>query len=61
MDQSAVQYRNEINFWNGKCSLLRRDLDYQEKFVNKFKEENVKLYNENEYLKIKVENGDREV
>jgi hypothetical protein len=28
LEQSSVQYRNEINFWNGKCSTLKRDLDY---------------------------------
>ena len=28
LDQSAAQYRNEINFWNGKCSTLRRDNEY---------------------------------
>ena len=27
-DQSAQQQRNEINFWNGKCSTLRRDVEY---------------------------------
>ena len=28
LEQSAAQYRNEINFWNGKCSTLRRDNEY---------------------------------
>jgi len=33
LEQSAAQYRNEINFWNGKCSTLRRDVEYQERHL----------------------------
>lgn len=33
LEQSTVQYRNEINFWNGKCSTLRRDVEYQERHL----------------------------
>jgi chromosome segregation ATPase len=28
LEQSAGQYRDEINFWNGKCQNLRRDVEY---------------------------------
>lgn len=61
LDQSAVQYRNEINFWNGKCSTLKRDMEYQERYLLKYKEDNTKLLNENEYLKVKIDNTEREV
>jgi chromosome segregation ATPase len=61
LEQSSVQYRNEINFWNGKCSTLKRDLDYQEKYLQKYKEENGRLMNENDYLVMKTENTDKEV
>jgi len=33
LDQSAGQYRNEINFLNGKCSTLKRDLEYSERYL----------------------------
>ena len=28
MEQQATQFKNEINFLNGKCSTLKRDLEY---------------------------------
>lgn len=61
LEQSAAQYRNEINFWNGKCSTMRRDVEYQERHILKYKDENAKLVNENDYLKVRVENMEREV
>ena len=48
---SSSQYRDEINFWNGKCTTLKRDLEYQERYVHKYKEENDKLVQENELMK----------
>ena len=56
-----MQYRNEINFWNGKCSTLKRDLEYQERYLLKYKEDNGRLLNENDYLKVKFENSEREI
>lgn len=61
LEQSAGQYRNEINFWNGKCSTLRRDVEYQERHLLRYKDENAKLLNENDYLKVRVDNMEREV
>ena len=51
-EQSAGQYRNEINFWNGKCTTLKRDLEYQERYFEKFKEENEKVGMENQTLRM---------
>ena len=61
LEQSAGQYRNEINFWNGKCSTLRRDVEYQERHLQRYKDENTKLINESDYLRVRAENLDREV
>jgi chromosome segregation ATPase len=61
LEQSAGQYRNEINFWNGKCSTLRRDVEYQERHMQRYKDENTKLINECDYLRVRAENLDREV
>ncbi len=61
LEQSAAQYRNEINFWNGKCSTLRRDVEYQERHLQRFKDENTKLINECDYLRVRAENLEREV
>ena len=61
LEQSAQNYRNEINFWNGKCSNLRRDVEYQERHLARYKDENSKLMNECDYLKVRSENLDREV
>lgn len=61
LEQSAGQYRNEINFWNGKCSTLRRDVEYQERHLQRYKDENTKLINECDYLRVRAENLEREV
>ena len=61
LEQSAQNYRNEINFWNGKCSTLRRDVEYQERHLTRYKDENSKLMNECDYLKVRAENLEREV
>lgn len=61
LEQSAAQYRNEINFWNGKCSTLRRDVEYQERHAARLKDENAKHLGENDYLRVRAENMEREV
>jgi len=35
--------RNELNFWNGKVTNMRRDLDFQQEFNTKLTEENGQL------------------
>lgn len=60
METSSQGYRNEINFLNGKCSTLKRDLEYSERYIEKFKQENTKIGTENDYLKAKIDQMDRE-
>lgn len=45
------QFKGEINFLNGKCTTLKRDLEYQERYVQKYKDENFKIGDENDLLK----------
>jgi len=40
MEQNDQQQRGELNFWNGKVTNMKRDLDFQQDF-------NVKLADEN--------------
>lgn len=61
LEQSAEQTRNELNFWNGKVSTLRRDFEFQERHLARYKEEGSRLVNDNDYLKVRAENLDREV
>ena len=48
--QDIEAHRNEINFWNGKCSTLKRDLEYFERYNSQYKEQNLKLQAEFESL-----------
>lgn len=41
--QSENSQKNELNFWNGKVSTLRRDLEYQQTFAENIQMENRKL------------------
>jgi hypothetical protein len=41
--QSENSQKNELNFWNGKVSTLRRDLEYQQTFNENIQVENRKL------------------
>jgi chromosome segregation ATPase len=61
LEQSLGQYRNEINFWNGKVSTLRRDFEFQERHLARYKDENSRLVNDNDYLKVRADNLEREV
>lgn len=54
------QLKNEVNFLNGKCSTLKRDLEYQERYVEKYKEENAKLMEEVELLRLQQDQSERE-
>jgi hypothetical protein len=40
---------------------LRRDVEYQERHLQRYKDENTKLINECDYLRVKAENLEREV
>ena len=48
MEQNDSQQRSELNFWNGKVTNMKRDLDFQQDF-------NVKVADENQQLRADVE------
>lgn len=48
--QAEGSTKNEINFWNGKVSTLKRDLDFQQSFNEKIQADNHKLQDEIENL-----------
>jgi hypothetical protein len=48
---SVTQYKNEINYLHGKCTTLKRDLEYQERYSEKYKDDNLKLLDENTLIK----------
>ena len=48
MEQNDSQQRGELNFWNGKVTNMKRDLDFHQDF-------NTKLADENQSLKADVE------
>ena len=45
-EQSVVQYKNEINYLHGKSTNLKRDLEYQERYSEKYRMENMKFVDE---------------
>jgi len=47
--------RNELNFWNGKVTNMRRDLEMQQGFNQKIMSENRDLKNDIEELKRKLQ------
>mmetsp|Transcript_7876 Transcript_7876/g.7366 ORF Transcript_7876/g.7366 Transcript_7876/m.7366 type:complete len:166 (+) Transcript_7876:1334-1831(+) len=59
-EQSVVQYKNEINYLHGKSTNLKRDLEYQEKYSEKYRMENMKLVDEVMLLKQQLELKDKE-
>lgn len=42
-EQNDSHQRNELNFWNGKVTNMRRDLDFQQEFNTRLGEENKEL------------------
>ena len=41
--QELGAQKNEINYLSGKCSTMKRDLEYAERFNNKFKDQNTMI------------------
>ena len=52
--------RNELNYWNGKVTNMRRDLDFQQDFNAKLAEENTQLKYDVDALKSHLELKDKE-
>ena len=51
MLQQEGNQKNEINFWNGKVSTLRRDLEYHQTFAENLQSENQRLQSDIENLR----------
>lgn len=58
--QDIETHKNEINFWNGKCSTLKRDLEYFERYNTQYKEQNLKLQAEFDSLQNQMGLKDKE-
>ena len=52
--------RNELNYWNGKVTNMRRDMDFQQEFNTKLAEENKSLKHDIDCLKTHLETKDKE-
>ena len=59
-EQNDSHQRNELNFWNGKVTNMRRDLDFQQEFNTKLAEENKQLKLDVGSLKKHLELKDKE-
>ena len=57
---SGAGQKSEINFLNGKCQTLQRDLEYAEKFNEQCKGENERLKAENETLRTSASLQEKE-
>ena len=60
MEQNDSQQRNELNFWNGKVTNMKRDLDFQQDFNVKLADENQQLRTDVECLKTHLDMRDKE-
>lgn len=59
--QAENSQKNELNFWNGKVSTLRRDLEYQQTFAENIQKENRKLQADADNLKRMYDLQEKEV
>ena len=60
MEQNDQQQRSELNFWNGKVTNMKRDLDFQQDFNVKLADENRSLRTDVDCLKTHLEMRDKE-
>ncbi len=60
MEQNDEVQRNELNYWNGKVTNMRRDLEFSQTFNEKLTEENNSLQSEVETMKRHLELKDKE-
>ena len=60
MEQNDSQQRSELNFWNGKVTNMKRDMDFQQDFNVKLADENQQLRCDVECLKKHLEMRDKE-
>ena len=60
LQQEGAQ-KNELNFWNGKVTTMRRDLENQHQFSESLQQENQKITAELAEVKRQIELRDREI
>ena len=61
MNQQDNSLKNEINFWNGKVSTLKRDLEFQQTFSENMQLENRKLLADVENLSRVLEMKEKDL
>lgn len=59
-DMNDSAQRNELNFWQGNVSTMRRDMDMQLQFNQQLSDENKGLRNDVDNLKAHLQMKDRE-
>lgn len=60
MEANEDQQKNELNFWNGKVTNMKRDMDFQQTFNQKMASENEALLSDVDSLKKHLEMKDKE-
>ena len=60
MEQNDQVQRSELNFWDGKVTKMRRDLDFQQQFNANLAIENRKLMEDMDNLKKHLQMKDKE-
>ena len=60
MEQNDEVQKNELSYWNGKVTNMRRDLEFQQTFNEKLANENRQHSSEIESLKKHLELKDKE-
>lgn len=60
MEANEDQQKNELNFWNGKVTNMKRDMDFQQTFNQKMAAENQSLLEDVDSLKKHLEMKDKE-
>ena len=60
MEQNDEVQKNELSYWNGKVTNMRRDLEFQQTFNEKLADESRQLSSEVEALKKHLELKDKE-
>ena len=59
LTQSESSMKNELNFWNGKVTTLRRDSESLQTFAEKMQAENRKLQVDTEGLRLELDTKDK--
>lgn len=60
MENGQTEKTNEINYWNGKCATMKRDLEYNERFMQKFKEDSDHAQKELHFVQAQMQVKEKE-